>query len=311
MVVFFGSPDFAIPSLERLINSKYKPSLVVTQPDRPAGRGKKPKPTPVRATAEQHGLEVMILERFKGSDAAERIRALSPDFLLLVAFGLILPESILEIAARGNINLHASLLPAYRGASPVNGAIVNGDPFTGVSTMEMTASLDAGPIYLQRIVPIDPMENAGSLSAKLAQEGAELLLRTLERIDAGLLEPCAQPEDRVSLAPKLTKEDGNIQWEKDAVAVHNHIRGMNPWPGSFTLYGEIFIKILKAEPLDLMHRKIPPGQIITAAGDELVVACGKGSVAVRRIQVQGKRPLDTGDFLRGFALEEGSRFGSG
>ncbi len=309
-VVFFGSPEFAVPSLRAMLSTEYRPVLAVTQPDRPAGRGKKTTPTPVRAIAESNEIPVKVVESFKQGDAIEYLKSLEPDFLVVVAFGLIFPPEVLGIAARGNINVHASLLPAYRGASPINGAIVSGDAFTGVTTMEMEDKIDSGPIYLQRIVPIDPMEDAGKLSLRLAEEGASLLLETLAGLDAGIVGPLPQPEAGVSFAPRLEKKDGFIPWRNDAVSVHNHIRGMNPWPGSFTFYRGGYLKIHQAEPYDIVPRAVSPGTVIEADGDRILIACGSGKLAIKRLQAEGKRPLDTEEFLRGFPLEAGAVLGA-
>lgn len=308
-VVFFGSPDFALPSLIGLESSVFKPFLVVTQPDRPAGRGRRLMPTPVRREAEKRGLTVNVVDSFRRQETRERLLSLDADFFVVVAFGLIFPPPLLRIARTGNINLHASLLPAYRGASPINAAIVRGEAFTGVTTMEMAASLDAGPIYLQHVVPIDPLENAGGLFDRLADTGASLLLETLERIDAGLCTPTPQPEDGASTAPRLSKRDGLVPWEKDAIEVHNHIRGMNPWPGSFTYYRGSYLKIHRAVPHDLLPAGRPPGTILDAGPDGVIVACGTGTVVLLQLQSEGRRPLDAGEFIRGCVLEKGTVLG--
>jgi methionyl-tRNA formyltransferase len=308
-VIFFGSPVFALPSLEALAASEFKPVLVVTQPDRPAGRGKKVTPTPVRELARLKGIPVLILESFHGGAALEEIRAAAPDFLAVVSFGKILPPESLAVAKKGNINLHASLLPRFRGASPINRAIVAGDLFTGVTTMEMSETLDSGPIYLQRIVSIDPMENAGLLSERLAAEGGRLLVETLRRICREGLRPVPQPEEGVVKAPVMRKEDGLVPWELDALSVHNHIRGMNPWPGSFSYYRGAYLKIHEAEPSDLVPRSAAPGLILEAKGDMLLVACGRGAVRLKALQAGGKRAHNASEFLRGFPLEGGEVLG--
>ncbi len=308
-LVFFGSPAFALPSLEALAASEFKPVLVVTQPDRPAGRGKKVVPTPVRELAGRIGVPVKIVESFREPGALDDLRAAAPDFLVVVSFGKILPKEALGIAAKGNINLHASLLPRYRGASPIVGAVVNGDPFTGVTTMEMAEALDAGPIYLQRIVGIDPAENAGALSERLAAAGAPLLIETLRRISRDGLRPVPQPEEGVVASPRLRKEDGLVPWERDALAVHNHIRGMNPWPGSFCRHRGAALKIHRAEPADLVPRATPAGTVLDARGDTILVSCGRGAVRLLALQAEGRRVLAASDFLRGFALERGDVLG--
>jgi methionyl-tRNA formyltransferase len=239
----------------------------------------------------------------------DRLRSLEPDFSVVVAFGLIFPVSVLGIPARGSINLHASLLPSYRGASPVNGAIVGGELFTGITTMEMVKALDAGPIYLQRTVPIDPMENAGELSDRLAAEGAPLLVETLKGIEAGMIESVPQPEQDVPSAPKLGKRDGLIPWDRDSIAVHNHIRGMNPWPGSFTYHRGRYIKVHRAQPWDCIPHDHRPGRILVCEGEHIIIACGSGAVRLVRLQSEGKRPLDAAPFLRGYPLEAGEVLG--
>lgn len=308
-VVFFGSPDFAVPSLLTLESSAFKPFLVFSQPDRPSGRGRRTTPTPVRRAAEQRGLPVNVVESFRDEETERLLKSLDADFFVVVAFGLIFPSSLLRIARKGSINLHASLLPAYRGASPINAAIIYGEAFTGVTTMEMVASLDAGPIYLQRVVPIDPLENAGELSERLADHGAALLLETLNRIETGTCAAVPQPEEGVSAAPRLSKRDGLVRWGQSAIEVHNHIRGMNPWPGSYTYYRKSYLKIHRAVALDLARHREPPGMILKTGPDGVVVACGSGTVALLRLQLEGKRPLDVGEFIHGCALDEGTILG--
>jgi len=310
-VVFFGSPAFAVFSLEALIASEFKPVLVVTQPDKPAGRGKKLTPTPIRELAEKRGIPVRIFDSFRSGAALEELRSFAPDFFVVVSFGKIFPKDALAIAKKGNINLHASLLPAYRGASPINHAILNGALFSGITTMEMTEALDSGPMYLQKLVPVGSMENAGELSARLAIEGAQVVIETLSRICREGLRPIAQPAEGASKAPLLRKEDGLIPWEKDAVSVHNHIRGMNPRPGSFTFYRGAYLKVHEAEPADLIPRGDPPGLILEAKGETILVACGRGAVRLRKLQAEGKRAHGAAQFLCGFPLEEGETLGKG
>jgi len=308
-VIFFGSPDFAIPSLKALIASEYRPDLVVTQPDRPAGRGKRPAPTPVKRVAEEEGLSVEIMESFRAEGAVDALESLDPAYLVVVAFGIIFPARALRIASRANINLHASLLPAYRGASPINAAIVKGERYTGVTTMEMVGELDAGPIYLQRRIPIDPTENAGELSARLSEEGAALLLESLRGLDGGMVTPREQPSEGVSLAPLLRKGDGYIDWDADAATVHNHIRGMNPWPGSFTYHKGNYLRILLSEESSEGSGAEPPGRVLRADREGLVVSCGTGAVKITRVQASGRKALGMGEFLNGYSIENGDKLG--
>jgi methionyl-tRNA formyltransferase len=310
-VVFFGSPAFAVSSLEALIASEFRPVLVVTQPDKPAGRGKKLTPTPVHELAERKGIPVTILDSFRSGGITEELRALEPDFFVVVSFGKIFPREVLAIARKGNINLHASLLPAFRGASPINHAIVSGASFTGITTMEMAEALDSGPMYLQKVIAIGSMENAGELSRRLAVEAAPVLIDTLARICRDGLRPVAQPAEGVSRAPLLRKKDGLIPWEKDAVVVHNHIRGMNPWPGSFTFYRGAYLKIHEAAPADLIPRGEPPGRLLEAKAETILIACGRGAVRLKTLQAEGKRAHGAAQFLCGFPLEEGELLGRG
>lgn len=310
-VVFFGSPEFAVPSLKILAESEYRPALVVTQPDRPAGRGKKLAPTPVRQWAEGEGLEVDVIGSFGQGDPVRRLSSIEPDFFVVVAFGLIFPEEMLRIASRANINLHASMLPAYRGASPVNAAIVRGEKSTGVTTMEMRRELDAGPIYLQKRVVIGPAENAGELSERLSVEGASILLETLRGIDRGELAPREQPRDGVSIAPRLKKNDGLIPWELDAARVHDHIRGMNPWPGSHTYHRGEYLKVHRAEPFEVDRHPGGHGVVIEVGSGGIIVSCGSGAVRITRLQAPGRKVHDAQDFLRGYDLEPGEVFESG
>lgn len=309
-VIFFGSPSFAVPSLEKLVQSEFAPTLVVTQPDRPAGRGRRQRVTAVRAWAEERGLPVMVLESFRDEGILDILRGYDPDFFVVVSFGLIFPESILGIPRWDCINLHASLLPAYRGASPINAAIVNGESVTGVTTIRMVKELDAGPIYLKKKLAIDPEENAGELSQRLAPLGASLLLETLQRICSEGLQPQPQPEQGISFAPKLRKQDGEIIWNLSALEVHNRIRGMNPWPGSYTHYRGVYLRVHRATVADSKICGYDAGTIVRAGGERIEVACGVGTIRILELQAQGRRVNDAASFLRGFELVEGEKFGS-
>jgi methionyl-tRNA formyltransferase len=310
-VVFFGSPDFAVPSLKALFDSAYSPELVVTQPDRPAGRGRKSSPTPVRKAALELGLPVMVMKSFGDGEAWGRLSGLEPDFFIVAAFGLIFPEKALELPSISCINVHASLLPRWRGASPINMAVAAGDPETGVSIMRMVRALDAGPVYARRSVPIGPMDTAGDLFGPLSIEGASLLIETLDRITGEGLEPEDQPEEGVTFAPLLRKSDGLIDWNKDAASVHNQIRGMNPWPGSHTRAGGTLIKVHRSEPCEGDALGARPGTVLTASGEVLEVACAGGAVRLTMLQAEGRKAMTAGEFLRGSDLGEGTVLGGG
>ncbi|MBN1884427.1 MAG: methionyl-tRNA formyltransferase [Candidatus Krumholzibacteriota bacterium] len=307
-VVFFGSPHFALPTLAALVESGCAPALVVTQPDRPAGRGRTPRPTPVRSAAEDLGLPVEIVGSFRNG-GGDRLLDLQPDFFVVAAFGLIFPERLLRIPRMGCVNVHASLLPAWRGASPVNAAIAAGDRWVGVTTMRMVRELDAGPIYLQRAIPVDAMESAGDLIGRLAELGGGLLVETLRGIEAGTLEARPQLEAGVSFAPRLGKQDGRIPWELDAIAVHDHVRGMNPWPGSFTYCRDRYVKVHRARLRDVIDYETPPGRVLEVSNRGVAVACGRGSVLLEKLQCEGKRCLDATEFLRGFEMCAGETLG--
>jgi len=307
-VVFFGSPDFALPTLRALIDAGEPPVLVVTQPNRPAGRGRAATPTAVRRAAGELDLPVEIVSSFR-EGGGDFLAELEADFFVVAAFGLIFPRRILSLPRSGCVNVHASLLPAWRGASPVNAAIAAGDRWTGVTTMLMASELDAGPILLQRAIPIDPMETAGTLSNRLAELGGELLVDTLHGIEDGGLTGTPQPETGVTFAPRLRKEDGRVPWERDAIAVHDHIRGMHPWPGSFTYCRKRYVKIHRSRPLDLVERGDPPGRVIGVDERGVAVACGRGAVLLEKLQCEGRRSLEASEFLRGFEMCAGERLG--
>jgi methionyl-tRNA formyltransferase len=308
-VVFFGSPDFSVPSLTALHESAYRPGLVVTQPDRPAGRGRKSSPTAVRKAAEELGLPVMVMKSFRDEGAFERLVGLEPDLFIVAAFGLIFPRKALELPTVSCVNVHASLLPRWRGASPINMAVAAGDHETGVSIMRMVKALDAGPVYAGRSVSIGPMDTAGDLFTRLAEEGGPLLIETLDRITGEGLEPVEQPEEGVTFAPLLKKSDGLIDWNKKAAVVHNQIRGMNPWPGSHTRAGKRLIKIHGSEPRDSGAAGAQPGTVTTASGGIIEVACAPGAVRLTVLQAEGKKALAAEEFLRGSGIAEGTVLG--
>ncbi len=308
-VVFFGSPDFAVPSLKALHGSAYRPELVVTQPDRPAGRGRKSSPTAVRKAAEEAGIPVMVMNSFRDEGTFEILVGLEPDLFVVAAFGLIFPKKALELPVVSCVNVHASLLPRWRGASPINMAVAAGDAETGISIMRMVKALDAGPVYAQKTVPVGPMDTAGDLFGRLAEYGGSLLVETLDRITGEGLEPVDQPEEGVTFAPLLKKSDGLIDWNKEAHSVHNHIRGMNPWPGSYTRAGGRLIKVHRSEPVEGRAGDAEPGRILKASGGIIEVACASGAVRLTMLQAEGRKVLPAEEFLRGSSLQEGAVLG--
>jgi len=307
-IVFMGTPCFAVPSLRALHSRGHEISLVVTQPDRRAGRGRRLCCPPVKDAATELSLPVDQTEKVNCDEFVSRLREIAPDVVVVVAFGQILCEDILGIPAKGAINVHASLLPRYRGVAPINWAIVDGETETGVTTMFMARKVDAGEIILTRSTPIGPDETSGDLSARLSEIGAELLVETLDLVERGEAPRAAQDPSVASYARKLRKSDGEIDWTLTARRVHDHIRGMTPWPGAHTTYRGKVLKVLRAELGAPSGRAGSPGEIV-AAGDPggIEVAVGEGTIRLLRVQPEGRSAMDAAAFARGYRPEVGSR----
>lgn len=303
--VFMGSPDFAVPALEGLVEARFTIPLVVTQPDRPAGRGRKLLPTAVKAAAAAHNLPVMEFGPGSRAAVSRAVLDTEPDAVVVVAFGHILREPLLSTPPLGCINVHASLLPRWRGVSPVQYSILHGDSWSGVTIMRMDAGVDTGPILSQRAVPIGPEDTAGELLDSLAGQGADLLIHTLRELANGSLEPRPQDDEGAVYAPKLTRTLSAIRWDRDVVTVHNQIRALNPWPGATTYLGEQVLKITGARPLSYRAAGKSPGTIL--GGDEamVAVACGEGILELTGLQAPGRKALRVEEFLRGFPLSAG------
>jgi methionyl-tRNA formyltransferase len=279
---------------------------VYTQPDRPSGRGNRLTPPPVKILAEQAGIPIFQPLKLRQPEAVEQLRELAPDLIVVVAYGQILPKSVLEIPQHGCINVHASLLPAYRGAAPINQAIIDGKTETGVTTMYMDAGLDTGDMLLKRITPIGPLETAGELHDRLAVLGREAMVDTLQQLCAGTLQREVQDDSLSCYAPMLKKEDGLIDWSRPATQIHNQVRGLDPWPGAYTwLSGEV-LKLAGTAPATDTGA---PGTVLASSASGVLIACGKGSLLVQQLQLPGKRRLAAADFLRGRALPPGTRLG--
>jgi len=305
-LVFCGTPDFAVVVLAALAASGHEVAAVVTRPDRPKGRGGKPAPSPVKQWACAHGLPV---GQTQPRDPAflPWLTSQKPEVLVVAAYGCLLPEAVLRAVPA--VNVHASLLPAYRGAAPVQRAILNGETVTGVTTMYMDAGLDTGDILLQETLPVGEEEDAGSLSGRLARSGAALLLRTLAYLAAGTCPRLAQDETKVSYAPPLTPADEVIRWEEAAGAVVNRVRALSPRPGAYTLWQGRRLKIWRARPGPRIAGAIP-GLVLRAACGEVLVGAGEeGTVAVLELQAEGGKRLPADAFLRGSVLGEGARLG--
>ncbi len=305
-VVFFGTPAIAVPSLDALTRVADVVG-VVCQPDRPAGRGLEQHAPPVKARALELGLSVVQPEKLRTGEVAAWLRAREADAALVIAYGRILPDDVLATPRRGCLNLHASLLPRYRGAAPITWAVVRGETHTGISLMQMDSGLDTGPVYTQHALAIGPDETAAELGVRLGELAAQVVLEDLARVVAGELTATAQDAELATLAPILTKDDGRIDWAKPARAVHDHVRGMSPWPGAWTrLDGKLF-KVLATGASHVDAAGAPPGTLLFADKSGVVVACGTGAVALLRGQLEGKKPLTASELVAGRTLTAGAR----
>ena len=300
-----GTPHFAVPALELLCQEDYEVALVVTQPDRPKGRGRKLVPTPVKVKATALNLVVSQPATLKNDSFAKQIKRLQPDFLVVIAFGHILSESILQLPKFGAINIHASLLPKYRGPAPIQWAVINAEPYTGVTTMFMDQGMDTGNILLTQKEPILPEDTAATLHDRMAKTGAELLIKTLKELAANKIKSIPQDHSKATYAPLLKKQDGHINWQKSAEKLEAFIRGMTPWPGAFTFHNEKRLKIIKAAPISESVSKAP-GTILKTFPDELRVATGEGALSILEIQGPSGKRLGIADFLRGYRLSPGT-----
>jgi len=306
--VFMGTPDFALPTLQGLLDFGVDVVAVFTQPDRPKGRGRKLAPPPVKVLAEQRALPVYQPPRLRRSEAVDTLRRLAPDLIVVVAYGQILPEEVLNIPRLGCINVHASLLPKYRGAAPINKAIIDGESTTGVTTMLMDVGLDTGDMLIKRSTPIGPDETAGELHDRLALLGREAMEETLRRLCAGTLEPVKQNDAESCYAPMLKKEDGRIDWSRSAQQIHNLVRGLEPWPGAYTSFRGEALRI--ADTGVEAGSDAPAGTIVAADAAGVRIACGQGTLRAGALQLPGKKRLSAADFLRGTALNLGTRLES-
>jgi methionyl-tRNA formyltransferase len=307
-VIFMGTPDFAVPSLLTVFNSTHHVCLVVTQPDRPKGRGLKAGVSPVKQTALQLKLPVVQPETVRGEAFADLISQVRPDVAVVIAFGQILPEKILKIPRLGAINLHASLLPKYRGPSPIQWAILNGETESGVTAMQMNAGLDTGDILFATKTIIREKETAAGLHDRLAEIAASMSIMTLDRLSQGQVTPIAQDESLATYAPKLKKTDGRIDWKRSSSEIERLIRAVAPWPGAYCFLNDRRYKILKADRLDRKTRETP-GEVIRSFPDELHIATGEnGALSVLEIQGASGKILFIRDFLRGTPITPGSTF---
>lgn len=309
-IVFFGTPEFAVPTLRRLLDSPHPVVAVVTQPDRPRGRGQRVSESPVKALAEARGLPVLQPGRLREPEFVEMFRALQADLGVVAAYGKLLPEEILALSRHGMINVHASLLPKYRGAAPVHRAVIDGEAETGVTIMRMEKMLDSGPMLAKVRRPIGPDETSDIVEHDLAELGAELLVKVVDQIDAGVHQEELQDFMLCSYAPRLTKEEGLIDWTLPASYIHNRVRGLYPWPHAYTYLNNVRLIVLKTH-VEHSPTESPPGTIVTASRDGLHVATGhEGRIAIDRVQLEGGKPLEVREFLAGHRLTTGARLGA-
>ena len=306
-LVFCGTPRFAVPTLEKLIDAGFRVHLVVTQPDRPKGRGLELVQSPVKQSALKLNLPITQPERIKTNEEFRtQLTALHPDAIIVVGYGRIIPQWMLDLPPFGNLNLHASLLPKYRGAAPIQWAIANGETVTGVTTMRIDAGLDTGDILLQQELAIAPEDTAETLAPRLAAIGANLMVETLHRIQAGTIHPRPQGNSQSTLAPILKKEDGLIDFSRSAQEISNRIRGFQPWPGAHTKFRGKNLQIIQAK---LALEAIPPAEL-HFTGNRLLVGCAHHtSLELQEIQLEGKKRTSAADFLRGYHPTPGEKLG--
>ena len=302
-----GTPDFSVGVLEEIIRAGHEVVLAVTQPDKPKGRGNAMQFPPVKECALSHGIEVFQPKKIREDANVEYLKKFDADIFIVVAFGQILTKNILDMPKYGCVNVHASLLPKYRGAAPIQWAVINGDAITGVTTMRMDTGIDTGDMIAKREVRIAEDETGGSLFDKLAEVGAKLCVETMDMLEKGTTQFTPQNNDASTHTSKITKELGNIDWKKPAVEIERLIRGLNPWPSAYTHLDDKAFKIWKAKVVDEAN-DYEPGCIVKASKNELIVQTGDGQLALLEVQLAGKKRMDAGAFMRGYTVEEGTFF---
>ena len=308
-VIFMGTPDFATGTLEEIVKAGHEVVGVVTQPDKPKGRGKTMMPTPVKETALKYNLPVYQPRKVREPEFVELLRSLKPDVMVVAAFGQIITKEILEMPKYGCINVHASLLPAYRGAAPIQWAVINGDKESGVTIMQMDEGIDTGDMIEKAVVPIAEDETGGSLFDKLSHTGAKLCVKVLKDLEEGTAVGEKQSEESTTpYAKMIDKKMGEVDWKKSAKEIEQLIRGLNPWPSAYTKVHGKTLKLWKAKVL-LETSQMKPGQIVKVTKDSLAVQTGQGMLEIQELQLEGKKRMDTSSFLRGYALAEGESLG--
>lgn len=307
-IVYMGTPDFAVAPLEALIRAGHQVTAVVTQPDKQKGRGKEVQMTPVKECALKHNIPVFQPVRIKEKEAVDKLREYPADIFVIAAFGQLLSEEILKMPPFGCVNIHASLLPAYRGAAPIQWAILNGEKESGVTIMQMEKGLDTGDMLLKKAIPIEPKETGESLHDKLMEIGAELIVEALPLIEAGKIIPERQEDSKSSYASRLNKEMGHIDWNKDAGELERLVRGLNSWPSAYTSYRQKTLKIWEADVIKGQSGKLP-GEITQVGKDFVDVSCGKDTLRIYSLQLEGKKRMAVKDFLLGYEMQQGMTLG--
>ena len=309
-VIFMGTPDFAVETLEAIIKAGHDVVLVVSQPDKAVGRSKALKYTPVKACALAHGIEVYQPERVREEECIEYLRGYEADIIIVEAFGQIIPKAILDMPRYGCVNVHASLLPKYRGAAPIQWAVINGDEITGVTTQRMNEGIDTGDMIMKEEVIVRADETGGSLFEHLSRVGARVCVKTMEAIEAGTAEYTPQDESQATHTAKIHKELGSIDWTKEAKTIECLIRGLDPWPSAYTRLGDKTLKIWKATVLS-ENSNMAPGCIVKVEKNRILVQTGSGILALTEVQLEGKKRMPVDAFLNGYPVEEGTYFKRG
>ncbi|CCO07185.1 methionyl-tRNA formyltransferase [Desulforamulus hydrothermalis] len=310
-IVFMGTPDFAAYSLRALLAAGKQVVAVVTQPDKPKGRGKQLQPPPVKQLALANHLPVLQPDSIRTQEFVQNLQELRPDCLVVVAYGKILPPAVLALPPRGCINLHASLLPRYRGAAPIHWAVINGETETGVTTMFMDQGMDTGDMILKQKVIIGPDDTVGMLHDQLALVGAELLVKTIDLLEQGLAPRTPQDHSQATYAPMLQKEHELIHWDRPARDIHNQVRGMNPWPGTYTTWEDKILKIWRTREISSETVAAQPGTVLEAGSSGILVQTGRGHLLISELQLQGSKKMAAEDFLRGKPIAPGTVLGGG
>ena len=320
-IVFMGTPDFSVPALKALVEAGHQVIAVVTQPDKPKGRGKEVQMTPVKIQAMEYGIPVSQPAKVREASFVEVLKGLEADVYVVIAFGQILPKAVLELPKYGCINIHASLLPKYRGAAPIQWCVIDGERETGITTMMMDVGLDTGDMLEKAVIPIEEKETGGSLHDKLSMAGGDLILSTLKKLEEGTLVRTPQTDEGTCYAKMLTKSLGDIDWNQGAVSIERLIRGLNPWPSAYTMWNGKTIKIWAADVIAgreaadfLSESGVPaetgtaPGTVVCSDKRGLVVSTGGGLLSIRELQMEGKKRMDTPAFLRGYPIPAGDVF---